>query len=337
MRRWKAYFVGTIIVIALIGTIYAWNASFPDINYPDASKCTPILENVGAVHIYPDGTYAINKSVAIQFADSVIADYHALATEGEVNLQSAGSIQRFYPLYYTTGETFNVLVARDDMNKTGRIEFLFSRIGGNSPLVHVYTNQTGADLRSLYAGFGLNNYASMQYEIDCLTAGTDLRFVLNKSPVGSTNFPFIWITYLPLIQNNTLGNAEVTAQAIYNFDIWNQNVTLNPPFPHWGWFSNLFNGPYGILVDLGIIAILFTIFGVSVFDIPRLLRRRDKKEASNHGTTPAQSPAPEGRKTLSPSKARRYAKRHPESSEASSQGKAQRNESDEKGEEQHSP
>jgi len=132
----------------------------------------------------------------------------------------ASNYAEYFPLYQPTGETFQVLAGSESYNRTTQLEFLFKPIGGNTPQVTVYTNQTAETLRYLYG-----NSTMITAVPECFPHGESLGDVKTQSAIGSSKYRFDWIANLTIVYNNTRVNAESAAQELYNHD----DALIPPP------------------------------------------------------------------------------------------------------------
>lgn len=69
--------------------------------------------------------------------------------------------------------------------------------------------------------------------------GTILSHYYTESSAGETCIAIDWATNSSRVYGDAETNANNAAKAIYEYNIETMNVTLNPPYPKWGWFVNI--------------------------------------------------------------------------------------------------
>jgi len=292
------------------------------------------------------GDLPINKNASV-YATDLISDYNNMVDSKEANKSTS-----FFPLY-DSGGSWELSIARDNLSADGEapgggkfavtpggdwLTFMFVKtIAASSPQITVNTSESAEYLMAATA-----TPTVRQINLTLVTNATPYGIMVSdyatESASGTPYFPFIWITNSSSVYDDPAVNAESAAYSIYSSNHLQMSYVLNPPPLTREWFYHLFNGQDGISADLEVVAILFTIFGVSVLDIPKAMRKLGLINGPNQQAPPPQSqPPPSPRKdskVLSPAEARRYAKRHPESSKPSS--KKEGEDGDEENEEQSS-
>jgi hypothetical protein len=163
--------------------------------------------------VYPQGTFPINGTLVREYADDLITDYNSKITHTQANNDS-----RYFWLYLATGQTFKVIVGLDNDSGTEQLNFLFTRISGNSPLVYPFTNETGAALRDFTAGMGPGKGVSSIYIPVCLSSGVGFEDVNTQTPYSGNRWPLIWIVNETSVYNDTKANSETAAQEMYSHD-----------------------------------------------------------------------------------------------------------------------
>lgn len=256
--RWtrkRVILIGSVMLIVVGFVIFTlWAES-----WPLGPRFTLSVVGYRAGMQIPTGNYPINESAASIFVTHFIDDYRNEANN-EWNYQVPANVARFFPLYVSSGETWEVEVA-NEFPSGNRTEFLFvEQIPGNTPQIVPYTNVTAPYLRPFVdiAGGGLNSTART-YDTPY---GSGERHLVIENAAGISDLPLFYDTNSSLVHNDPMDNAKSAAVALYNADVFDMNVVLNPQYPNQpGWFWNYANSALGRIVEFsGLFAIFITIF-----------------------------------------------------------------------------
>ncbi|MDV3277520.1 MAG: hypothetical protein LYZ69_03515 [Nitrososphaerales archaeon] len=203
----------------------------------------------------PSGNYPINQTAVSQFVNNTIADYNSLLAKNQGKWANFTSIAHFFDLYRPIG-SWEVQVARDSGTFSGWIEFIFRTSQNASPQTVVITNETADYLRPAMGTKLSPNNISIDYHKT--NYGLIFSNYYSESAVGETLIPLVWITNSSMVYGDVAVNANNAARTIYQYDIAVMNTALNPPYPTWGWFSNVWRLWGGYIEFFGLVLTIVT-------------------------------------------------------------------------------
>jgi hypothetical protein len=200
----------------------------------------------------PTANFPINKTAASQFVNDTIADYNDLLGSRQETWSNFTSIQRYFDLYQPNG-SWVVQVGRDNSSFSDYLEFIFRPTQQNvDPQTVVYTNESAIHLRPVTETQLLldnidDNYHKTKY-------GIILSQYYSEAAGGATTLiPLVWITNSSLVYGDVMVNANNAASSIYQNEVQAMNTALNPHYPSYGWWLNVW---HRYKFDIGVVVAL---------------------------------------------------------------------------------
>jgi hypothetical protein len=261
-----------VVTLTIIGLLVVANAILlyhpPQ---PSETLSFPIYLATSNSHI-PSGSFPINKTAVSQFVNNTIADYNGLLGSKQETWSNFTSIQHFFDLYLSNG-SWIVQVGRDNGSYSDYIEFIFRPTTQDAnPRTVVYTNESAEYLRPLTGTQLLVNNINVDYQKT--DYGIILAHYYSQSAAGGTLIPLVWITNSSLVYGDVAANANNAALSIYQYDVQTMNKALNPPYPSYGWWLNVWNR-YQLYIEVAVLATgIFIIYGTYLY-----LRGRKESES----------------------------------------------------------
>jgi hypothetical protein len=262
--------IGLVVLTVIIISIAAYYSQQQS-GSSQEGPVIPFLAECGSPLAH--GPFPINQTEAKTFAQNLIYDYDSLVQSKQANYPNWPEIEHFFSLYSAKG-SFDVFVARDNVSGTDdTVEFLFAESSAASSQVTVYTNITATELRPITLACP-NNITNVSYDWYSTPYGTIISHLTTNSPLNIAYFPLVWITNMTSVFNDPFA-AHNAAQAIYNNDAQLYNASVNPPFPSWGWLTNVLSSPLWQLV-VAVSVVIGIVTGLLVFK-PKVTKTRRKR------------------------------------------------------------